>query len=260
MNYFDMSRFFRVLGNDLVLLELRRILFASVGLMAIGVLIYLTNVNAPANEDDPIAGALFGALLLGGGMIFTSMIFNDMHHPLERFHYLTLPCSNLERFLSRYLITAPLYLVYSIVLFSVFEVLANLVCSILQDGATVPLLNLGSDQVRALMLAYFICHVFVFTGAVWFRSYALIKTLFASFVFWSAFGVVAFVAMRIIYWESFMSFFQMNPEGPYPNYASLQIGEDGWMWYHKLLLTAFLLWTLFLAFLGLKEHEVQDGL
>lgn len=259
MKHFQYSRFQRALINDLLLLDVRRILVASLGLMVIGCLLYLANTSAADQSDPtPVASVLFLVLLHCGGAIVTSMIFNDMHHPLERFHYLTLPISNLERFLSRYLITAPLFVLYAIALYLVFEVLANQLCLLLSER-TVPPLDLGSEMVHVGIRDYFFVHVFVFAGAIWFRSYALIKTLFASFVFFALLGVVSFVALRIVYWDSFISLFQMNPDGPYVNIELGNFG-NGSAWYQKLLFAAFLLWTLFLAFLGLKEHEVQDGL
>ncbi|MEY4641310.1 MAG: hypothetical protein RLZZ227_1304 [Pseudomonadota bacterium] len=261
MNYFQLSRFLRVLANDLLLLDSRRVLFASLGLVAIGTLIYVASVAPSAGAALPqLANLMFLVLLIGGGSIFTSMIFNDMHHPLERFHYLTLPCSNLERFLSRYLITAPLFVAYTVVLYRIFEMFANFLCALFWDGETVPLLEPGSDMVSNGIQEYFLLHVFVFAGAIWFRSYALIKTWFAAFVFFAALGIVCFVAMRIVYWDSFVSLFTPNPAGPYINFEALAFGEDGLAWYQKLLGLGFLLWVLFLAYLGLREHEVQDGL
>lgn len=260
MEIFNLQRFIRVFVNDLLLLQMRRIGFASLALMAVGTLIYAIGVgnNPVPSPETPVI--LFGILLLGGGQIFTSMIFNDMHHPLERFHYLMLPCSNLERLVSRYLITGPLYFIYAHVLYRVFEIFANMVCALFWDGVTVPLLDTVSEAGQHLTLAYFIIHVFVYTGAIWFRSFSLIKTWVAGFVFWGMFGIVGFLAIRIIYWDSFISLFEINPEGPFINGAALTFGEDGILWYHKLLLTAFLVWVLFLAYKGLEEHEVQDGL
>jgi hypothetical protein len=260
MDIFNWQRFLRVFFNDLLLLQARRIGVASLGLMGVGILVYVTNVTEIPDANQGVGIVTFLILLIGGGSIFTSMIFNDMHHPLERFHYLMLPCSNLERFVSRYLITAPLFLVYAVVLFKVFEVIANFICSLLWYGDTVPVVDFGNEEIRHGILGFFVGHVFVFTGAIWFRSYSLIKTMMASFVFWSALGAVFFIALRIFYWDSFISWFETNPEGPYINGEALTFGEDGIFWYHKLLLAAFLLWVLFLAYKGLEEHEVQDGL
>ncbi|HEY0963731.1 MAG TPA: hypothetical protein VGE69_15380 [Pseudomonadales bacterium] len=257
---FDPRRFARVLLNDLLQLQPRRVAFASLGLAGLGLLVYLANVGTPVAqaEGSPLALVQFAALLLLGGSIFTSMIFNDMHHPLERYHYLMLPCSNLERFVSRYLISAPLYVLYAIVLYKVFEIGANFVCALLREGRVVAPLDLGATGFIELVKAYFFLHLFVFGGAIWFRSHALLKTMFAGFVFWALFGTAFFVAVRLFYRDAFISLFETNPDGPYLNFEFLFI--DGVVWLHKLLFAAFLAWCLFLAWLGLKDHEVQGGL
>jgi hypothetical protein len=264
-NIFNWHRFLRVLTNDLMLLQARRIGFASLGFAAIGLVVYLSNITEVPEANQGLAIALFAALLIGGGHIFTSMIFNDMHHPLERFHYLMLPCSNLERFVSRYLITAPLFIVYAIVLYKVFETIANFLIVILfDDASTIPLLDFSLAQTQNLIVAYFALHVFSYTGAIWFRSYAFIKTQVAGMVFWMACGAVMFLAVRIIYWDSFISLFELNPEGPFPNIVfgseSFFDDQDNPRPWAKVAAVAFLGWFLFLAYLGLKEHEVQDGL
>lgn len=256
---FDVRRFLHVLVNDLKLLQARRIAFASLGLAGIGMLMYLL-ATLPEESPGEVAATLFSVLLLGGGAIFTSMIYNDMHDPLERFHYLMLPCSNLERFLSRYLITAPLFVLYAIVLYSVFEPAANFLCAQLRDGRTVAPLDLDSPLLRGAIVGYFVLHVFIYTGAIWFRSYALMKTLFASFVLWASLGTAFFLALRLFYLDSFISLFETNPAGPYFNFEYLHLDSENPQWYYRLLLWAFLLWILFLAYLGLKEHEVRDGL
>lgn len=255
---FDFKRFVHVFVNDLKLLQARRVAFASLGLAGIGMLFYL--LAALPEQSPEVALTLFSVLLIGGGSIFTSMIYGDMHDPLGRFHYLMLPCSNLERFVSRYLITAPLFVLYAIALYSVFEVVANPLCAYLRDGRTVAPLDLGSEAFRAVVTAYFGLHVFIYAGAIWFRSYALMKTLFASFVLWASLGIVGFLAIRLIYWDSFIGLFEFNPAGPYFNFEYLHLNDENLQWFYKLLLWALLLWTLFLAYLGLKEHEVQDGL
>lgn len=253
---FDWKRFLRVLANDLLLLQPRRVLFTSLGLAGIGFLIYATNLGSmPQDGSSQLAIICFLFLLCGGGWIFTSMSFNDMHHPLERYHYLMLPCSNLERFISRYLVTAPFYIIYTIVLFKVFEIVANFLCELLWDASAPPL-----ELDAGMILTYLGSHVFVFTGAIWFRSYALIKTAVANVVFWSLWGMVGFLALRLIYWDHFISLFEMDPDNPVMINLELGNGEGSPGLWQKLVYTAFLLWLLFLAYLGLREHEVQDGL
>ena len=265
IDLFNWQRFIRVFINDLFLLQGRRVAFTSLGLMGLGIMVYLLSANnEPNDETQGLAFGMFAALLGFGGQVFTSMIFNDMHHPLERYHYLMLPCSNLERFVSRYLITAPLFVVYAIVLYKVFETAANFLIENLTDAQGIPPLDLTARPTQLLILGYFGLHVFSYTGAIWFRSYAFIKTQVAGLLFWMACLAVMFLSIRILYWDSFISLFELNPQGPFPDIEfgpEYFVDEDGnFLLWVKLTTIAFLGWFLFLAYLGLEEHEVQDGL
>jgi hypothetical protein len=175
-----------------------------------------------------------------------------------------LPCSNLERFVSRYLITAPLFIVYAVILFKVFEVVANFLNMNLFDVAEIPPLDLGAERTQYLLLAYFAMHVFSYAGAIWFRSYAFIKTQVAGMLFWMACTAVMMLSIRILYWDSFIGLFEFDPQMSPPNISfgpEYFLDEEGNMqlWL-KLTSMAFLGWFLFLAYMGLDEHEVQDGL
>src|SRR5215510_12382939 len=78
-------------------------------------LLYLGYDREHAGEDIPISQSIFAAFLMIVGLVMTSMSFRDMHHPLERYRYLMLPVSNFERYLGRYLLTGPLYVIFMLV-------------------------------------------------------------------------------------------------------------------------------------------------
>ena len=125
MNQFSSPRFLRLIQND-VLRVARPVIFGTLALLGLTVLIYLANFETGRTSDPPLYNVLFSIYLLGGGLVFTSLAFQDMHHPLERYQYLMLPCTNVERFLSRYLLTGPLLLIYIVVAFSAMDWIANL--------------------------------------------------------------------------------------------------------------------------------------
>ncbi len=265
MNTFNFQRFLRVIGNDLLLLNGRRVAMITLALMGLGLLYYVTNVATASDPgQEPMSHAMFPILLLLGGSIFTSMIYADLHHPLERFHYLTLPVSNLERFLSRYLITAPFYYVYAVVVFYVFELIAAAVIAAGWDLTFVPM-DLGNDFMKMVSIGYFASHALMYTGAIYFRSYAFIRTQASLAGLWLACIVMAGGTIRLLYWDMFepFTFFEIKPEAE----GNVNIGlpafldvESGWTLLHKAIATAVLAWVLFLGYLGLRHHEVQDGL
>jgi hypothetical protein len=263
MNLFAPQRFLRVFVNDLILLRGRRIAMVTLALMGLGLLVYFLSFSAAsaAPNAQPLWILLFPVLLLGAGLVFTSVIYGDMHHPLERFHYLTLPCSNLERFISRYLITAPLFYLYALVFYFVLDFVARALMSALFE-LTLPPFDLGNQFVREFSIIYFAAHAVMYTGAIYFRSYALIRTGASLFGLWLGCIALMFVSVRILYADQFVSFLQPKPEF----YIDIQppaffrAMEDGWEWTHKLLAFALVVWVLFLGYLGLRHYEVKDGL
>src|SRR5690606_22277905 len=123
MNAFAPMRFRRLLLNEIDT-QVRRVVPATLAAMAIGLIAYATNLQGQGGATNYFYRILFLLLLLGGGALFTSTIFSDMHDPLQRYHYLTLPGSTLERFLAKFLVSGPLYFVFALTVYVLFELIA----------------------------------------------------------------------------------------------------------------------------------------
>lgn len=254
MSQFSLSRFTRVIRNDALRIA-KPVLYGTLALLGLTVLLYLANFEAGQLTDPPLREALFGIFLLGTGLIFTSMGFQDMHHPLERYQYLMLPCSNIERFLSRYLLTGPLFILYVIVVFSGMDWLGNLLTG-WWKGAQEPLFSPFSVSALVLIRVYLGVHVVMLTGAICFRSYALIKTALSLLLLLVGFGVTGFIAIRIFYWDSFKGFGFGGNHPPEMQLAPFFAAT----WMNAIVLTGFTLWILYVAYRCLSTHEVQDEL
>jgi len=134
VNHFSWPRFVLLLRND-VLEQWRKIWIATLALAGVGLLVYILNVEPRAAVKPAIYAGLFPYVLIAGGLIFTSLIFADLHHPLQRFRFLTLPCSNLERFLSRYLLSAPLFYLYVLATYAAFDWAAGRITEVLRGAS-----------------------------------------------------------------------------------------------------------------------------
>ena len=253
MSHFQGRRFLRLLCNDL-LNQWRNIWIATLALAGIGLIVYLYvfNLDPRVVGDPELYRALFSVALIGGGLSFTSTIFADLHDPLQRSYFLTLPCSNLERFLSRYVLSAPLFYVYVLVVYAVFDwvaaLLANAVIGI-RPAAFAPF----EPWMLQVTLTYFVLHALMFGGAIYFRSHALIKTSLAVGIIWFAMVLTQLVALRVFYWDHFTTFLPVA--SAMPTFAFVP-GPTAMM-VARLLLA---LWVLLLSFQCLREHEVQREL
>jgi hypothetical protein len=248
---FSWPRFRRLLANDL-LQQWKRTWIATLALAGVGLVAYLTNVD-PGTETAPVVFmGLFPAVLILGGLILTSTIFADLHHPLQRFHYLTLPVSNLERFCSRYLLSGPLYCLYVMVAYVVFDWLAGAIAQATMGNRAAPF-SLSDPRVTQLVLTYLGVHSVAFLGAIYFRSHQLVKSLLAFVLIGCALVVVQLAAVRVVFWEYFRGFMPVDTGDTAPMFfvPPLVMGA---------IALALALWVLFIAYQCLREHEVQREL
>lgn len=250
---FSLPRFRRALQND-VLRIARPLLFGTLAMLGLICLIYVINFQPGHAADDPPANQVFFGLALGlSGLLFASSAFNDMHHPLERYHYLMLPVSNFERFLSRYLLTGPLLLLYVTVAFSIADWTGNQLAMWVKD-ASQPLFSPFTDISLWTVRIYLLLHTVAFTGAVCFRSYAWIKTTLTCLLVLASIPVVIYISMRIFYFDAFTwsSFKQTHDIRTHllPFFAA--------HWLNVTVVVGFALWILYVAYRCLRAHEVQE--
>ncbi|MEO6186969.1 MAG: hypothetical protein ABIP38_02515 [Steroidobacteraceae bacterium] len=255
MSQFSLSRFTRVIQNDALRIA-KPVVFGTLALLGLTVLIYLTNFTAGHVTDPPVHEVLFGIFLVGAGLIVTSMAFQDMHHPLERYQYLMLPCSNVERILSRYLLTGPLFILYAVVAFSGMDWLGNLLTDAWK-GAREPLFSPFSVSAVVLLRVYLGVHIVMLTGAICFRSYALIKTALSVILLLVGLAATSYVATRIFYWDAF-TWNRFGPDDDSLNMLVAPIFTATWA--NVAVVTGFALWILYVAYRCLSTHEVQDEL
>ncbi|HXC59581.1 MAG TPA: hypothetical protein VN645_09700 [Steroidobacteraceae bacterium] len=250
---FSFPRFRRVLQND-VLRILRPLMFGTLAMLGLVCVAYLINFEPGRNADQSEIGQVFFGLMLGlVGLLFTSSSFNDMHHPLERYHFLMLPVSNFERFLSRYVLTGPLLLLYVVAAFTVMDWTANHFASWAKE-ASVPLFSPFAPVPVLLMKIYLLLHTVMLTGAICFRSYAWMKTALSFLLVLASMPVVVYVSLRIFYYDSF-SWSSFKEVGAVKAQL-VPVFEAHWL--NVTVVVGFALWILYVAYRCLRAHEVQE--
>ena len=127
-------------------------------------------------------------LLLGGGLVFSGIVFSELHNPSARNVYLSLPCSVIEKYLSKFLMSGVLYFAYTLIVYfiyiSVSEPLFSLIYS--TDYQYLEHTNMPGDVpigLFGIFIVYTELQSLLLLGGVYFRSKALPKTVVVAFVF-----------------------------------------------------------------------------
>lgn len=223
--------------------------------LVVTALLYLGYDRENGGEDIAISQGIFAACLMIVGLVMTSMSFRDMHHPLERYRYLMLPVSNFERYLGRYLLTGPLYVLFMLVAFTIMDGVGNLVTHLVLN-VTEPRFDQFSRITGYIICGYLACHVLMFTGAIAFRSWALIKTALTVLGVQFSTMLAGYIAARIFYPGSF-DWNRFSPAREMKLMLTPQFAEK---WMNISVGILFAAWILYVAYRCLKAHEVQDEL
>lgn len=253
MSSFSLRRFGRLLLNDALRL-LRPTLYGTGAFFGLTLLTYLLRFSRARGIDDPVHIAMFGFCLIGAGVLLTSICFQDMHHPLERYQHLMLPVSSFERLLSRYLLTGPVFIAYGLLAFTAMDRLANLLTGMWINERQL-LFSPFAAESMLLVRWYFAAHIVAFIGAICFRSHALLKTTLVVVLLFFSLLLVENAAGRAFFPELY-SWTQFDGIGSPP--VDLQPSFTA-AWMNVAFCIGLLGWLIHVAWLCLRDHEVTDG-
>lgn len=146
------------------------------------VLALLIGYFEPANIAS-LRGLFFTGLFIGG-YIFSSTIFNELHHPQRSSQYLTLPVSVTERVLVSWLITG---ILFPVVMF-LTAMIVNLIVEITLNLTPFP--GLFSQGSRATVSVYIVTQSIFLFGAAYFKKNHFLKTILSLFVLFIVFNSI----------------------------------------------------------------------
>jgi hypothetical protein len=251
MSMLSFSRFLLVLRNDL-LAQGKRLLLGSGAALVAGILVYASNLTEnEATSETPLYLVSFMLVLLLGGGLFTSQLYADLHHPQERYFALTLPVSAAERFLSRWLLGAPLFWLLAVLFMHVLQFCATLIMEPLTGLRPQPFAL--TVPVMFASLAFFLGQALMMLGALWFRSMQFAKTILAGLLLWLAYTVLAVLVTKLVFFDHFESIWSLESTVRFSiHFPDLLTSET----FTKAMAFLLYLWLLFLSYSCLRDHEV----
>ena len=199
---------------------------------------------------------MFPMVILGGGLIFTSVIFHEFNDKTGTHHYLSLPASTFEKFLSKWLITAVLFPIVASSLFWIYSKIGDAIYfNHVSSGYTYWKLT---DWWSIFILKTYIVYQSTYLiGAIVFQKYTFFKTSVVHWVFGIASSTLAAILFRIIFADQFDGMFYID------QHLNMQTSDEviHFMENRFPSILEFALWFLVLpimwavGFFKLKEKE-----
>jgi hypothetical protein len=176
---FCLSRLGALIRNDIIL-NLTNTLITA-GTIAGGLLVW--NFIDPANvytiNQYPIG---FIWILFIGGVLTTGNAFKELRQPTTACAWLTLPASVFEKYLSRLLLTSVIYFAATLALYTLIYWIIAAVAKLVTDFSF-PWFNPLQPAMFKALMNYMIIHALFFLGAIYFKRYAIIKTILTITIF-----------------------------------------------------------------------------
>ncbi|GEM_PF-5764847 len=262
--FFDFTRFINTLKTDL-LPKRRALLIASLAAMGVMLLLTFFGVfsdfrinNISPEKTHMFFSGVFPGMLVIAGLFITAATFRPLADSRIAHGYLGLPASHFEKYLSKWLLTGPVYLIAGMALIAITAVVAKVILAV-YPGTSINL----AETLKGLRLGnigdYLFIHSIFLLGAIAFKRLAFWKTLltmFATLMTWAMFTGLSF---RLIFAKYFTgssmtiddSNFDFNLTPEFLNFGP----EQGW-WIAGVI--SLLVWATFntAAYFKLKETEV----
>jgi len=170
---FQPERVYRLIRNTMIL-NRSSILVVTAALA--GVFSLFSFFDAYGNLSSHFHRNAYLFVFFPGGLLLTSRIFKELHDPVKGYAWLLLPASNMEKVLSRILLTTIIYIVGSLIAYLLFSLVSeglNLVVL----GRRHFLFNPFDPVILYCTLTYISIQAPFLIGAVYFQKHVLSKTI-----------------------------------------------------------------------------------
>ena len=189
--FFNLKRLLLQLKNDVY--RHYRTWLITIGAIT-GVLMAIDLLPGIISGTPHIPVETYYTLFMIVGFVFSSSVFTEMHDPQKGLVYLTTPASELERLLSKFLITNIFYILVSFLYFSLLTYILK--------GLNGILFNYPDGQFTfnwEIARIYFIIQaLFLFAGS-YFKKHAFLKLIFAGFLISLVLSFYSTASMKIIF-------------------------------------------------------------
>jgi hypothetical protein len=171
-----------------------------------------------------------------GGLAITNKIFDDLHNPNKATLYLMLPCSNTERFLSKWLFSSIGYALVTLLICYLYSLIAFLI-----NGR--PPFAILNPLLWVAILKYCILQSVVLLGAITFKKHAIVITML----------LVCILSLILSIFSLFIGYIFFYPHHIGQGTLLLESSLQGWNFVFWVIL-APICW--YVTYLRLTEYEL----
>ncbi len=238
-----------------VLANYRKILFFGSG--ATLFLGFLGTLYAMERDSFDFHDMWFGLVFLIGGTLFTGASFAELNDERARTQYLNLPASSLEKFISKWLITAPIFVIVAILFYWLFTVLLAAFTNYWFDFSF-PAFQPFNTLNWLLIRIYLVGQTVFLVGAIYFRGFDAAKTVLLLVLVGMLLWLVGGATFRIAFWEVFDGLVSIRPDvmnvmnDDYKDF----ITNDVWPLLQKIFWFGVAPLFLVVGYFKIKETEV----
>jgi len=262
---FNFNRFILLLKVEL-LQNKRSLLIQFAAVFGLLTIFALMNANGEPSDDPEFIDfhyLWFPIILLIGGILFTSKSFGELDEKTGAHHYLTLPASTLEKFISKWLITSIGFATVFSISYWLYALISNGLCDGIFGHAPKafslfePHHEYDGNSILIFVKIYLAIQTSYLLGAIMFRKYVVFKTPLAALAILFASVFVFYLITRIIFWDSFNGFslepqdIKGVPNETLQNFFNGTFASIGWF----CLFYVLPIWMLIIGFFKLKEKE-----
>lgn len=161
---------------------------AAIILIAICIFVMLlisdeANVNTPPDAPEII----FGVMLFSIGTIYTLRSFREFKRSSDSVTYLLIPASHIDKWLSRWIITLPLFLIISSMIFFISYFILSYIALATFNVRFTPIADIRWSYFLQHYSSFVFFHSVFFFFAVLFKSNTILKSVLVFVILWLVF-------------------------------------------------------------------------
>jgi len=222
---FNPTRFTQLLQMEF-LLEQKRLLIIAAGGFGLMILFAFFMIYTSGGYEH-LNFNLFAFVLIVGGAVFTSLSFHEFNDKIGTHHYLSLPASTLEKFVSKWFFTAILFPFFVVIIFWIYTKVGDSYYNQRHD-LSITTWTLNNYWSWFFIKLYLAGQSIYLLGAIVFQKYTYFKTSLAGFIAAGLFGLICMGVFRIFFAEYFESFWEMNHHiNIGPNESTRELFQEG---------------------------------